>query len=123
MMPTQTPPFGRRWRKRRQAVPTSPLVVYAAPPARPRSRPTVVFPHAQARELTAPFLLTPLFRLAAMPPRLSIAGRVVMKNPAELANDVLPRYFRHSKFSSFQRQLNNFGFRKIEGKGKLVPCT
>lgn len=50
-------------------------------------------------------------------------GRVQIKNPSLLANEVLPRYFRTSRFSSFQRQLNNFGFRKIEGKGKLQPCT
>ena len=34
----------------------------------------------------------------------------------------VPGRRRHSNFSSFQRQLNNFGFRKVEGKGKLAPC-
>ena len=45
-----------------------------------------------------------------------------MNNPPQLAAEILPKYFRHSRFSSFQRQLNNFGFKKIEGKGKLTPC-
>ena len=36
-----------------------------------------------------------------------------MHDPKALGNDVLHKYFRHSKYSSFQRQLNYFGFRKV----------
>lgn len=50
-------------------------------------------------------------------------GRIEVHHPARLEKEVLGRYFRHSKYSSFQRQLNYFGFRKIAGKGKMSPCS
>jgi len=51
------------------------------------------------------------------------AGRICVHDPQKLADTVLHKYFRHSKYASFQRQLNYFGFRKIAGKGKMSPCS
>lgn len=52
-----------------------------------------------------------------------VDGRIKVHHPERLEADVLHKYFRHSKFASFQRQLNYFGFRKIAGKGKMSPCS
>eukprot|EP00545_Synedropsis_sp_CCMP1620_P013378 CAMPEP_0119030804 /NCGR_PEP_ID=MMETSP1176-20130426/41216_1 /TAXON_ID=265551 /ORGANISM="Synedropsis recta cf, Strain CCMP1620" /LENGTH=617 /DNA_ID=CAMNT_0006987181 /DNA_START=62 /DNA_END=1915 /DNA_ORIENTATION=+ len=52
-----------------------------------------------------------------------IGGKIKVHFPQRLEAEVLHKYFRHSKFASFQRQLNYFGFRKIAGKGKMSPCS
>ncbi|KAI8144994.1 hypothetical protein BJV82DRAFT_604446 [Fennellomyces sp. T-0311] len=53
----------------------------------------------------------------------------LITDPAELAKRVLPRYFKHDRYSSFVRQLNTYGFRKVPQlqQGVLQPddssCT
>jgi hypothetical protein len=48
---------------------------------------------------------------------------IFVHDPPGLEKNILPKYFRHSNYSSFQRQMNYFGFRKIAGKGKMAPCS
>eukprot|EP00545_Synedropsis_sp_CCMP1620_P005705 CAMPEP_0119004914 /NCGR_PEP_ID=MMETSP1176-20130426/1428_1 /TAXON_ID=265551 /ORGANISM="Synedropsis recta cf, Strain CCMP1620" /LENGTH=240 /DNA_ID=CAMNT_0006956675 /DNA_START=837 /DNA_END=1556 /DNA_ORIENTATION=+ len=44
----------------------------------------------------------------------------VVKNVEKFASTVLPMYFKHSNFSSFARQLNFYGFRKLKAEPILT---
>mmetsp|Transcript_24436 Transcript_24436/g.34103 ORF Transcript_24436/g.34103 Transcript_24436/m.34103 type:complete len:352 (-) Transcript_24436:136-1191(-) len=44
----------------------------------------------------------------------------VVKDVNQFAESVLPQYFKHSNFSSFARQLNFYGFRKVKAEPILT---
>ncbi|CAL9072555.1 unnamed protein product, partial [Musa textilis] len=75
------------------------------------------YPEGQ-RSLPTPFL-TKTYQLVDDPSVDDVVSwnedgsTFVVWRPAEFARDLLPKYFKHNNFSSFVRQLNTYGFRKI----------
>ncbi|RLN90910.1 hypothetical protein BBJ28_00000340 [Nothophytophthora sp. Chile5] len=69
------------------------------------------------REEAALFLEKTYELLERCPPELaswtSHGESFVVKQPSVFAERVIPAYFKHRKFSSFVRQLNLYGFRKV----------
>ncbi|GMJ06190.1 HEAT SHOCK TRANSCRIPTION FACTOR B2B [Hibiscus trionum] len=70
------------------------------------------------RSLPTPFL-TKTYRLVDDPSVDDLiswnedGSAFIVWQPAEFARDLLPKYFKHNNFSSFVRQLNTYGFRKV----------
>uniref|UniRef100_A0A7S4HP94 HSF-type DNA-binding domain-containing protein n=1 Tax=Vannella robusta TaxID=1487602 RepID=A0A7S4HP94_9EUKA len=47
----------------------------------------------------------------------STSDSFVILNPSTLESEVLPKIFKHNNLNSFVRQLNTYGFKKIQKKG------
>mmetsp|Transcript_15967 Transcript_15967/g.50048 ORF Transcript_15967/g.50048 Transcript_15967/m.50048 type:complete len:464 (-) Transcript_15967:566-1957(-) len=87
---------------------------------------TTSFGSCRRRPEPASFLKNLRCILLTEDPRIiswSDNGRITISDPVSLSNEILHRYFRHSQFSSFQRQLNYFGYYKVSGKGKMHRCV
>ncbi|XVE62283.1 hypothetical protein DITRI_Ditri06bG0105600 [Diplodiscus trichospermus] len=75
---------------------------------------------AAANGITVPPFLSKTYDMVDDPSTNSVVSWssgnnsfVVWKVP-EFARDLLPKYFKHNNFSSFVRQLNTYGFRKVD---------
>ncbi|XWS18549.1 hypothetical protein CRYUN_Cryun32bG0054700 [Craigia yunnanensis] len=75
---------------------------------------------AQCSSSSLPPFLTKIYEMVDDPSTDSIVSwsasnkSFMVWNPPEFARDLLPKYFKHNNFSSFIRQLNTYGFRKID---------
>lgn len=97
------------------AQPTPMVMSMAAVQPKVRSPPP---PPPPELSQTPPFL-TKLYNLVEDPVTSELvswtaadARAFTVHKPDEFARDVLPRYFKHKNFSSFVRQLNQYGFHK-----------
>ncbi|CAO2200462.1 unnamed protein product [Urochloa humidicola] len=88
------------------------------PPATPQPAEGVTAASAGQRSVPTPFL-SKTYQLVEDPAVDDViswnddGSAFVVWRPAEFARDLLPKYFKHNNFSSFVRQLNTYGFRKI----------
>ncbi|CAN8062021.1 unnamed protein product [Agarophyton chilense] len=73
----------------------------------------------QALPTQTPPFLTKLYQLVSDPSTHALVSwtddkglSFTVHKPSEFGRDILPKYFKHNNFSSFVRQLNQYGFHK-----------